>query len=69
MSWETQHKSRNPADGIMRPFTACNDIDQSDIDLARYAYQVDLQYETWCILVCWGAPNSHLLLSVYLILS
>ena len=26
MSWETQHKSRNPADGIIRPFTACNDI-------------------------------------------
>jgi hypothetical protein len=26
MSWETQHKSRNPAYGIIRPFTACNDI-------------------------------------------
>ena len=45
MSWETQHKSRNPADGIIRPFTACNDI------LMRYVYQVDPQYETWYILV------------------
>ena len=68
MSWETQHKSRNPADGIIRPFTACNDIDQSDIDLARYAYQVDPQYETWYILVgvhliliCCCLPYSHLM--------
>ena len=54
MSWETQHKSRNPADGIIRPFTACNDIHNMRHGASSFA-------GVHMILICCCLPYSHLM--------